>query len=162
MDRHAMDRVGDDDATVEAKQALRRTLRDRRKALSDRAARSAEIGRLLAALPAVQNASRIMAYSTMGSEVDTEPFVAWCAANGKVVAMPEDDVDPTWPDVIIVPGLAFTTDGARCGQGGGWYDRFLPGRRAECTTIGVGFDVQLVDTVPMGPFDVTLDVIIIA
>lgn len=154
--------VGDDDATIEAKHSLRGALRDRRKGLPDRAERSAEIGRLLAAHPAVEGAVRLMAYSTMGSEVDTGPFVDWCVANGKTVAMPEDDVDPTWPDVVIVPGLAFTLDGGRCGQGGGWYDRFLPGVRSDCTTIGVGFDVQLVDSVPTGPFDVNLDVVITA
>ena len=60
-----------------------------------------------------------------------------------VVAVPEDDVDPAWPDVVIVPGLAFTSTGRRLGQGGGWYDRFLVGVRDDCVTVGVCFHEQL-------------------
>lgn len=103
-----------------------------------------------------------MAYSTMGSEADTALLIAWCEANDKSLALPESDVDPAWPDVVIVPGLAFTIDGDRCGQGGGWYDRFLLGIRDDCVTIGVGFDVQIVDQIPTGPFDLPLDFVITA
>lgn len=148
-----MEPAGDDEATAEAKRIVRQTARERRKALTDRDERSARVTRTLIAHPAVGAAERIMAYAAMGSEVDTAPFIAWCVEHGKTVLMPEDGVDPTWPDVVIVPGLAFTRDGDRCGQGGGWYDRFLPGVRDDCVTIGLAFDVQLVDELPTGPFD---------
>jgi 5-formyltetrahydrofolate cyclo-ligase len=62
--------------------------------------------------------------------------------------------------VVIVPGLAFTVRGDRLGQGGGWYDRFLIGTRSECTTIGVGFDLQLVERLPVEPHDVPLDAVV--
>ncbi|BAN03674.1 5-formyltetrahydrofolate cyclo-ligase [Ilumatobacter coccineus] len=155
-----MDAGGDDAATAAAKRSLRREARERRKALTDRHERSARLTRTLIAHPAVIDADRVMAYSAMGSEVDTAMFVAWCIEHGKAVLMPEDGVDPSWPDVVIVPGLAFTLDGHRCGQGGGWYDRFLPGIRADCVTIGVGFRVQLVDELPIGPFDQSLDIVL--
>jgi 5-formyltetrahydrofolate cyclo-ligase len=58
--------------------------------------------------------------------------------------------------VVIVPGVAFTRDGDRLGQGGGWYDRFLAGVRPDCTVIGVCFDEQLVDQLPTEPHDVSL------
>ena len=51
-------------------------------------------------------------------------------------------------DLVIVPGLAFTRDGQRLGQGGGYYDRYLPLLRPECVTIGVCFDEQIVPAVP--------------
>lgn len=155
-----MDAVGDDAATVEAKQSMRREMRDLRRGLVDRDERSDRVTRLLTEHPVVAAAERVMAYSTMGSEVDTARLVAWCEAHGKSVAVPEHDVDPRWPDVVIVPGLAFTVAGDRCGQGGGWYDRFLSGVRDDCVTIGVGFDAQLVDQIPTGPFDLPLDFVI--
>jgi 5-formyltetrahydrofolate cyclo-ligase len=74
--------------------------------------------------------------------------------------VPEDDPDPTAVDVVIVPGVAFTPDGARLGQGGGWYDRFLAEVRPECTSIGVGFDPQVVDVLPTEPHDIRLDCVV--
>jgi 5-formyltetrahydrofolate cyclo-ligase len=78
-----------------------------------------------------------------------------------LTALPEDaNLDPSWPDLIVVPGLAFTAGGHRLGQGGGWYDRFLSERRADCTTIGVCFACQIVDHLPMDEHDVVLDAVV--
>ena len=62
-------------------------------------------------------------------------------------------IDPAAIDIVIVPGLAFTRDGRRLGQGGGFYDRFLAQLPADCTTIGVGFAEQLLDDLPVEPHD---------
>lgn len=53
-------------------------------------------------------------------------------------------------DLVIVPGLAFDTAGARLGRGGGFYDRFLsnPGFKARVVRVGVAFDFQIVDVIP--------------
>ncbi|CAB4858632.1 unannotated protein [freshwater metagenome] len=56
--------------------------------------------------------------------------------------------DPTVIDAVVVPGLAFTLDGCRLGQGGGYYDRFLPLVRSDCVTVGVCFREQIVDSIP--------------
>ena len=56
-----------------------------------------------------------------------------------------------------IASVAFTAGGDRLGQGGGWYDRFLPHVRSNCTTIGVCFEPQLVDMLPLEPHDVRLD-----
>ena len=101
-----------------------------------------------------------MVFTSIVGEPETVGFVEWCRGNDRLVATPEDDVDPQWPDVIIVPGLAFTAAGHRLGQGGGWYDRFLLHRRADCVTVGVCFEPQLVDTVPTEAHDVVLDHVI--
>ena len=70
------------------------------------------------------------------------------------------DVDPASLDVVVVPGLAFTADGRRLGQGGGHYDRFLPRLRPECRTVGAAFAEQVVDDLPTEPHDVRLDLVV--
>lgn len=76
------------------------------------------------------------------------------------VAEPESTNDADLPrpgDLIIVPGLAFTTEGARLGRGGGYYDRFLARRPADAQAIGIGYRVQLVDSLPFASHDAFID-----
>lgn len=56
-------------------------------------------------------------------------------------------------DVMLVPGIAFDEHGNRLGQGGGYYDRYLPHMRPDALTIGIAFDEQIVDEVPHRPHD---------
>lgn len=69
-----------------------------------------------------------------------------------------DVTDPELMELIVVPGVAFDRRGNRVGRGKGFYDRLLAETRA--TTVGVGYDFQLVDEVPAEPHDAPLDVII--
>ena len=67
------------------------------------------------------------------------------------------------PRVILAPMLAYDEACWRLGYGGGFYDRTLAGLRAagnSVTAIGIAFDGQLVDKVPAGPFDVSLDAVL--
>jgi 5-formyltetrahydrofolate cyclo-ligase len=52
---------------------------------------------------------------------------------------------------ILVPGVAFTRDGRRLGQGMGFYDRVLVNHRGP--TIGIAFRCQLLDDLPTEPHD---------
>ena len=67
------------------------------------------------------------------------------------------DLDPPVLDVVVVPGLAFTADGRRLGQGGGHYDRFLPRLRADCVTVGACFAEQVVTSIPTLDHDIRVD-----
>lgn len=57
--------------------------------------------------------------------------------------------------LAIIPGRAFTLSGHRMGRGKGYYDRLLT--KLKCTTLGVCFDCQIVEELPMDPWDKKLD-----
>ena len=139
------------------KAELRAEMRAVRRALPDRDPRSEELWRHLITLAAVAGAESLLAFTSLAGEPETRSLLVWCAATGRLVAVPEADVDPVWPDVVVVPGLAFTEAGERLGQGGGWYDRFLSKVRPDCSTIGVCFAEQIVGTVPVEAHDITMD-----
>jgi 5-formyltetrahydrofolate cyclo-ligase len=144
-------------AAPAGKAVLRRSMRALRRGLEDRERRSSRLWERVEALPAVVEARHVLVFTTIVGEPDTAPFVAWCADRDKRTAVPESAVDVTWPDAVIVPGLAFTPAGDRLGQGGGWYDRFLARVAPACATVGVAFAPQIVDHLPTEPHDVRLD-----
>jgi 5-formyltetrahydrofolate cyclo-ligase len=61
-------------------------------------------------------------------------------------------------DFILVPGVAFDLTGGRLGHGLGYYDRLLTGVSAP--KIGVAFDFQLVDSLPLTEQDIRMDGIV--
>ena len=72
-------------------------------------------------------------------------------------------IDPVWlgdhsPEAILVPGLAYDTEGHRLGHGGGFFDRLLT--TSASTVIGLSFDTQLVQEVPIEDHDVHMDAIL--
>lgn len=62
-------------------------------------------------------------------------------------------------DVAIVPLVGFTAEGMRIGQGGGFYDRFLT-RCPEVIAIGLAWDCQLVEELPVEPHDMPLRAVV--
>lgn len=63
--------------------------------------------------------------------------------------------------LIVTPGLAFDRYGGRLGYGGGFYDRFFSRLLAESGNrlpprAGVGFEIQVVERIPMQPYDVPI------
>ncbi|MEI8273582.1 MAG: 5-formyltetrahydrofolate cyclo-ligase [Paludibacter sp.] len=61
-------------------------------------------------------------------------------------------------DLVIVPGVAFDSKKNRLGRGKGYYDRFF--RKQKTLKIGVGFDFQLINSVPLNTWDKRLDLIL--
>lgn len=66
--------------------------------------------------------------------------------------------DPEQLELIVVPAVAYDRCGNRLGRGKGFYDRLLAVSRA--TKIGVGYDFQLVEEIPVEEHDVPVDVVI--
>jgi 5-formyltetrahydrofolate cyclo-ligase len=61
-------------------------------------------------------------------------------------------------ELLFVPGLYFTTNGYRLGHGGGYYDRYLETYKGK--TVALAFPLQLVDELPIEPFDLPVQQIV--
>lgn len=69
-------------------------------------------------------------------------------------------VQTSAPDLVIVPSVAYSKTGYRVGYGGGFYDRYLAGPAKTSKRIGIAFEVQLLETVPVGRYDIAVDKLI--
>ena len=58
------------------------------------------------------------------------------------------------PDLIIVPGLAWSNEGYRIGFGGGYYDRYLVNFKGD--TVSFVYDFQIVPDFQPEPFDIAI------
>ena len=58
--------------------------------------------------------------------------------------------------MIVVPGVAFDRQGNRMGRGRGFYDRLLK-TTPNAIKVGVAYDFQLLDKIPIEEFDVPMD-----
>lgn len=61
--------------------------------------------------------------------------------------------------LVLVPGVAFATNGHRLGQGRGYYDRALAGQ--QVISVGIGFACQRCDHLPIESHDLRLDGLIL-
>ena len=164
-----------------AKQSLRELLIQKRRMMSaeERTAQSALILSQLKKMTVFQEAKTVLLYYPKNNEVDVLPLFKRYKRD-KVLLLPvthrrgmtanpyegNDKMhrgkvgipEPTTPpyegeiDLIIVPAVAFDKQGNRLGRGGGYYDRFLK-KQSHATFIGVGYDFQLVDEVPVRKHD---------
>ena len=172
---------------AEAKAAIRTRMKELRAGLGaeERVRLAGEIEARLFSLPVVERATSIMLFASFGSEVPTAGMIERSLREGRRVLLPclEEgeihaavagamvssghgplepaegiEVQPSEIDVVVTPGLAFDHRGNRMGYGGGHYDRFLA--RFERTSIGIGFHVQMIESVPAGAEDRRVDVVV--
>lgn len=68
--------------------------------------------------------------------------------------------DPRDIAFLLLPGLAFDTQGGRLGYGGGFFDAFLPRLSPSCTVLAAVFPFQVVEQVPMEPHDVRISTLL--
>ncbi len=156
----------------------------------DKCTYSVPIMQQVEALPQFQQASIVLLYWSMEDEVQTHDFVnrwyqqkklllpcvdgddlrlrqytgAECMTEGEQFGIGEptgeEFTDLERVDLIIVPGVAFDRQRNRMGRGRGFYDRLLKST-PNAYKVGVGFDFQLVESVPVEPFDVPMDKVVI-
>lgn len=65
-------------------------------------------------------------------------------------------------DLVIVPGLAFDRKGNRLGRGKGYYDRFLKKISPKTISVGLAFDFQIFNHLPVSTSDVAVDKVLFA
>jgi 5-formyltetrahydrofolate cyclo-ligase len=134
----------------------------------------------------------VSGYSPLKSEISPMPLLRRCADDGAALALPvvvgrghplimrgwafgapltsgvwgirqpPPAAPEVFPDILIVPLLAFDRRGHRVGYGAGYYDMTLARLRAmkKVTAIGIAFAAQEVDTVPTTPRDAPLDFVL--
>ncbi|KEO91244.1 5-formyltetrahydrofolate cyclo-ligase [Erythrobacter longus] len=75
------------------------------------------------------------------------------------LVQPSQNAELISPAILFVPLLGFTKRFERLGQGGGHYDRWLA-KHPETTAIGLAWDVQLCEELPVEPHDMKLSGVI--
>ncbi len=141
---------------MKTKQEIRELIRQRRREYDRVAEDSAVICRKIAAMPEFLEAGTVLSYSPMRGEVDVRPLASY----GKKIILPEDEPfpDPSSIDLAVVPGVAYDSAANRLGRGGGYYDRLIP--QLRCLTVAPAFSFQILDEVPMEPWDRQVDMVV--
>lgn len=170
------------------KNAIRKKIIAKRNLLSkdDLANFSAAIAKRLFKHPEFRKATVVAFYMTKGSEVVTQKMIENAIAEGKEVVIPVTNHKITFykfksfddlvkgkfsvlepksrekpskePEVIIVPGVTFGLCMHRLGYGKGYYDSYLADSSAY--RIGICFDFQVVEKLPVHENDQKMDCII--
>ena len=102
--------------------------------------------------------------SCEGDQLAFRPITALCelAPGNFGIRQPPPGPAIEQLDLIVVPGLAFTSTGARLGRGRGFYDRLLGAIARDTTIIGVCFEFQRLLALPCETHDRNVDFVISA
>lgn len=108
------------------------------------------------ALPVVVKPSKILKFLDASTDL---PLIA-----GEFgVSCPQPHLPEIIPDVVIVPMLGFDADGNRLGYGGGYYDatiRHLRAGNKRVRIIGVAYNMQKSENIPVEPHDEKMDMVV--
>ena len=77
--------------------------------------------------------------------------------------IPEPEIkNIVYPDILLVPLVAFDKNLNRLGYGGGYYDRLINklSKKKNIIKIGLAFSIQEIDKVPINIYDQKLDYIV--
>lgn len=169
------------------KSTIRAEIKTLRENLSetDCAKKSRNIFNQLISMREFVEAKVIYIYVNINNEVSTREIIEYSLKAGKEVAIPKieehvmsfykiqsveelqtgyfnipepvNKIKPSTPDIVLVPGVAFSYGLERLGYGGGYYDRFLT---EDVLKIGLAFDFQLYEELPVESHDIPMDIII--
>jgi len=93
-------------------------------------------------------------------------FYSWSTKNLLKLnqyGIPEpEQIKKVFPDIILVPLVAFDSRLYRIGYGGGYYDRYIQklSSKKNLLKIGIAHSCQKINRVPINKYDKKLDIII--
>jgi 5-formyltetrahydrofolate cyclo-ligase len=156
---------------------------------SERAEKSQQISQFLHEIPEFNRAKSIFCFISYLDEVETHPLISELLQRNiklsvpkimnktEMLAIPLEDLSELEPDkmgiltpksslastdpfdIAITPGLGFTEKGDRLGYGRGYYDRWFANNQVT-SKIGVAFETQIVDELPLEETDMPLDMLV--
>ncbi len=170
------------------KELIRERIKKKKQQLTDKEKEieAANVFEKIEALPEFINAHNIIIYWSMPDELPTHNFIIrW--SKKKTMLLPvvkgedmlikpfstkeelkqgslgiwEPDTQKEYLnsiDLVIVPGVAFDRNKSRLGRGKGYYDRYFINKRI--VKIGVCFDFQLLESIPIDSFDIKMDKVV--
>lgn len=107
------------------------------------------------ALPVVAGQGQVLLFRTWkpGDTLDQGPFGTMHPGTRAAVVCPQ---------ILLIPLIAFDLEGNRLGYGAGYYDRTISSLRARdgVSAIGLAYDCQRVDMVPVDAHDQPLDAVL--
>ncbi len=172
------------------KKAIRKQIRAKKKLISleEKKRRSMGILEQLEQLKEFQSAKVVMLYWSMDDEVHTHDFALKWVGQKRIILPAVDGADlrlkeftgigsmqegegfgilepvgvdfdqPENIDLIVVPGVAFDRQNNRMGRGKAYYDKTL--KNLKAFKVGICFNFQLLDEVPVDEHDIKMDRII--
>ncbi|MDA7847205.1 5-formyltetrahydrofolate cyclo-ligase [Candidatus Pelagibacter sp.] len=93
-------------------------------------------------------------------------FYLWSFSEPLIInkyGIPEPEAkNIVYPDILLIPLLAFDKNLNRLGYGGGYYDRLIErlSKKKNIIKIGLAFSIQEIDKVPTNMYDQKLDYIV--
>jgi 5-formyltetrahydrofolate cyclo-ligase len=107
-------------------------------------------------VPFSDTKNRILILSELNSWEDLTP-----GSYGILEPKEEKIIQPSSDkiDLIIVPGVGFDEDGRRIGHGKGYYDDLLKYSK-DTISIGLAFEIQILDKIPTEKHDIAVNKII--
>ena len=109
------------------------------------------------ALPVCLDTESVMEYYFIRSENDLETGKYGIPAPKKNCEKFDKD-DEHKGMIIVVPALAFDKEGYRLGYGKGYYDRYI--NEISATSIGLVYSDFVMDKLPRGRFDISVDLLV--
>jgi 5-formyltetrahydrofolate cyclo-ligase len=73
---------------------------------------------------------------------------------------PGKEVPPGELDLVMVPGVGFSPDGGRMGNGQGYYDRLLAQVRPDAPLVALAFESQMFPDLIVGAHDIYMDKVV--